>query len=443
MFANRKLKSRLAEVEVQCAHQAALLAAIGRSTAVIEFSPDGTVLTANEPFLALLGYGADEVIGKHHRTFCLPEDIAKPGYAAHWDALRRGEFRGGRFCRRSKDGSLRWLEASYNPVCDATGKVVRILKVATDITLSMTHELEHQGQLTAIERSMAVIEFDMDGVILRANDNFLKAVGYTSAELVGKRHASLCEAGYAASTAYSGFWKRLQAGEFFAGEFERRSRDGGTVWLEATYNPIFDSSGKPVRVVKIASDITSRIATYEAEREGVKIAYRVSAETESISSEGARVIDAAAAEMRLTAQSVQASSQAIETLRNQSSEIDAMVETIRQIAEQTNLLSLNAAIEAARAGEQGRGFSVVADEVRKLAERTRQATLEISTMTSQIQSGIAAAIVSMDTCSGQASKGVGLAGDAGEAITRIRNGAAEVVRAVSALAGRTEVSTVD
>jgi methyl-accepting chemotaxis protein len=431
MLFSNALKQRLAETESRHRAQQALMAAIDRTTAIVEFSPQGVVQDANATFLAATGYERDALLGKHHDTLC--DASAGDATPVAWAALARGEPVSGRFARLARDGSVRWLDASYEPVQGDDGTVTRVVMVAADVTDEVVRARASQGQLAAFDRSMAIIEFDLDGTVRTANDNFLALMGYRRDEVVGQHHRLFCDPAFVQSTAYGALWNGLKAGEFSAGRFDRRKKNGEPVWLEACYNPIIDAQGRAVGVVKLARDITDQVRTQQAEKDSARIAFKVSAETEAISLEGADVIGAAADEMRLTAESILASSHVMESLRGQSAEIDAMVETIRQIADQTNLLALNAAIEAARAGEQGRGFSVVADEVRKLAERTKAATQQISGVTHTIQSSIVSAIDSMEQCSTQARKGVSLAGDAGEAISRIRQGAAEVVRAVSSL----------
>ena len=433
MFFSKALHQRLAETEASNRAQQALITAIDRTTAIIEFTPDGTVCEVNLTFLACMGYERDALIGKHHRVLCDATVKGAGEQTAFWAALARGEAASGRYHRIAGDGTARWLDASYYPVPDDSGKVVRIVSFATDVTDEVERELVLHAKLAAFDRSMAIIEFGLDATVRDANDNFLRVMGYQRDEVIGQSHRVFCNPSFVQSPAYGKMWDGLKAGQFSAGRYERRTKHGEVVWLEASYNPILDEQGRPVGVVKIASNITDQVLAQEAEKNSARIAFKVSAETEAISREGSDVIEAAASEMRLTAESILASSHAMEILRGQSVEIDAMVETIRQSADQTNLLALNAAIEAARAGEQGRGFSVVADEVRKLAERTKSATQQISGVTQSIQSSIVSAIDSMDQCSSQARKGVSLAGDAGEAISRIRLGAAEVVRAVSSL----------
>lgn len=232
------------------------LAAIDRSQAVIEFDPSGYVLTANTNFLAALGYAAEEVIGEHHRIFCDPGYVASEEYAAFWPKLARGEFVSGVFRRRGKSGNDVWVRATYNPVKDIDGNVAKVVKFAHDITETHQLALDQAGKIAAINRSQAVIEFDMSGSIITANDQFLAVSGYELAEIQGRHHRMFCETEFAGSAEYATFWERLSRGEYLSGEFKRLRKGGEELWIQASYNPILGTDGKPLKVVKIASDVT-------------------------------------------------------------------------------------------------------------------------------------------------------------------------------------------
>jgi methyl-accepting chemotaxis protein len=237
----------------------AIYQALDRVQAIIEFNLDGTVVSANENFLRIFGYELDEIVGKHHRIFCDPSYVESDAYAEFWKKLGRGEYHAAEFKRLAKGGKEIWLRASYNPVFDKDGKPVRIVKFATDVTASKLQIAEFEGKVRAIERAQAVIEFELDGTVITANENFLRIFGYSLDEIVGKHHRIFCEPGYAESPEYAQFWQKLGRGEYDADEFKRINKDGAEVWLQASYNPIFDVEGRPRKVVKFASDITVEV----------------------------------------------------------------------------------------------------------------------------------------------------------------------------------------
>jgi methyl-accepting chemotaxis protein len=238
---------------------ASIYEALNRVQALIEFNLDGTVISANENFLNLFGYELDEVVGKHHRMFCEPDYVESQEYAEFWDKLKRGEYSSAEYKRLGKGGKDIWLRASYNPVLDKDGKPVRVVKFATDVTATKTERAEFEGKICAINRSQAVIEFNLDGTVLTANENFLKIFGYTLDEVVGKHHRIFCDPGYAETPEYAQFWQKLGRGEYEADEFKRISKNGAEIWLQASYNPIFDLDGNPTKIVKFASDITLEV----------------------------------------------------------------------------------------------------------------------------------------------------------------------------------------
>ncbi|WP_045122597.1 methyl-accepting chemotaxis protein, partial [Pseudomonas fluorescens] len=429
MLFNRH-QSALNDLQHTITEQNGLLEAINRSMAVIEFDLDGVVLKANDNFLKTMGYRAEQVIGQPHRLFCTPEFGRSAQYTELWSRLKNGQFQSGTFERVDSKGQPIWLEANYNPIKDASGRVVKVVKFAMNVTTKVQQESEANAKLQAIDRAMAVIEFNLDGSILTANQNFLTRMGYTLAELKGKHHRLFCRPELVNSSAYEDFWRRLNQGELFQGQFERVDKRGQTVWLEANYNPVYDASGRLCKVVKFATDVTTRVEQHEQDARSASAAYHISVETRKVAEQGTQVIQQAASEMREIADDIAQSSTLIAQLGERSEQITAIVNTIRAIADQTNLLALNAAIEAARAGDQGRGFAVVADEVRQLAARTSGSTAEISSMIGLIQSETRQAIKSMEGTRGRAAQGVELADQAGSVILQIRDGASEAVQAV-------------
>ena len=247
-------KSTMARADLVAIYQA-----LDRVQAIIEFELDGTIVSANEKFLETFGYQFDEIVGKHHRIFCDPEYAASEEYREFWKELGRGEAREAEFRRLGKGGKEIWLRASYNPILDKDGEPVRVVKFATDVTEAKRQTAEYEGRMQAIDRVQAVIEFELDGTVIKANENFLRIFGYTLDEVAGKHHRLFCDPGYAESRDYAEFWQRLGRGEFDSGEFRRIAKDGSEVWLQASYNPILDASGRPHKVVKFAADITEEV----------------------------------------------------------------------------------------------------------------------------------------------------------------------------------------
>ena len=394
------------------ADQGAKLDALDRSQAIIEFKPDGTVLTANANFLNTVGYTLPEVQGRHHGMFVEPAYRDSAEYRAFWDALQRGTFQASEFKRFAKGGRAVWIQASYNPVLDRAGRVVKVVQFAADITAQKLRALDSDGQIAALHRSQAVIAFDPTGTILDANQNFLDAVGYRLDEIRGRHHSMFVDATEQQGTAYRGFWQRLGRGEFAAGEFRRIARGGREVWIQASYNPITDADGTVLKVVKFAADITAQVherqRRAEAQRaigadldaigaavedvtrqtaEAAGIVGQVSSDIQAVAS-GAEELSASVGEIsqqvshaaRMAGEAVEQARHTggiVEGLSGQATQIGEVVTMIQGIAAQTNLLALNATIEAARAGASGKGFAVVASEVKALAEQTAKATDQI------------------------------------------------------------------
>lgn len=253
-----KYATDITEEKLRNADVSGQLSAISKSQAVIEFDLDGTILNANDNFLKTVGYSLDEIKGQHHSLFVTAEEKAGPQYRAFWEKLARGEFDAGEYKRQGKGGQDIWIQASYNPIFDVNGKPFKVVKYATDITAEKQRNADFSGQIAAISKSQAVIEFNLDGTIINANDNFLDAVGYTLSEIQGRHHSMFVESQYRQSAEYRMFWDKLNQGQYDAGEYKRIGKSGREIWIQASYNPIFDMSGKPYKVVKYATDVTGR-----------------------------------------------------------------------------------------------------------------------------------------------------------------------------------------
>nr|WP_307772564.1 PAS domain-containing methyl-accepting chemotaxis protein [Aeromonas hydrophila] len=404
MFWNRTGKSEQSEQAAQIAELGAFEQAIQSRVPYIEFTPEGVVTFVNDRLLAIVGYAREEVIGKHHSALCFPEDVKTREYEQLWQDLRRGESRNGRFIRQAKSGKAVWLEASYFPIL-LDGKVIKVAKVASNVTEQQSTLERSQALLAALDKSLAVIDFQPDGTVITANQNFLHCFGYRLDEVVGQSHRMFCDESFYQQN--PNFWRDLGTGSIQSGLFMRRGRHGEKIWLEATYNPIFNHEGKVIKIIKLASNISERVEKSISVREAAQKACAIAGETVLSAARGREVIDKVLETSAHINSSVSEVSRQIENLNQQSRSIESIISTISSIADQTNLLALNAAIEAARAGEQGRGFAVVADEVRQLAARTSTSTGEIvsvirlnSDITSRITQTVS--VVSDKAMAGQA-----------------------------------------
>ena len=415
-------------------NDASLIDALMKSQAVIELTPNGTIVTANPNFLNAMGYTLEEVAGQHHSMFVEQEYAKSPEYAQFWQGLADGHFQQAEFKRIAKGGKEIWIQATYTPVLGKGGKVQKVVKFATDITQQKLTNADFEGQLSAIGKSQAVIEFELDGTIIKANDNFLGAMGYSLDEIAGKHHSIFVDPAEQQSEAYRAFWARLHDGEFQSGEFRRVDKVGREVWIQASYNPIRDMNGRPFKVVKYASDVTQmvmeRMRREEAQTDinmqldeigsivgnanqqasnATNAAGQTSENVQTVAS-GAEELFSSISEisrqvnhaLEITTAAVteaERTNEIITGMSDSAQSIGEVVELISNIAEQTNLLALNATIEAARAGEMGKGFAVVASEVKSLANQTAKATEQIGSQIADVQKTTGSAVEAIGSIS--------------------------------------------
>ena len=394
--------------KIKSMEDAGQIAAIGRAQAVIAFEMDGTIITANDNFLKALGYTLAEIQGKHHSMFVEQAERGSAAYREFWARLNRGENQSAEYKRIGKGGREVWILASYNPVLDEKGKPFRVVKFTTGVTKEKLATADLAGQIASISKSQAVIEFNMDGTIIGANQNFLKTVGYSLDEIRGRHHSMFLDPSERDGAAYRDFWAALNRGEYQAAEYKRIGKGAKEIWIQASYNPILDLNGKPFKVVKYATDTTAQVLVRMGNERVRGMMETVAAGAEELNA-SVREISEAMTKSRETASTavdrVEAADAQAKRLNEAAQSMSGIVELIGSITGQINLLALNATIESARAGEAGRGFAVVASEVKNLATQAKQATDKIGQEISNLN-GISGDVVSALDSIKQAIQGV-------------------------------------
>ncbi|WFS17100.1 methyl-accepting chemotaxis protein [Pseudomonas sp. 905_Psudmo1] len=433
MFATR-LKQELQALREELSSIEQVRTSLDEEMLALYLDAQGRIDSVNANFEKEMLYRADQLRGRPLLAL-IPEHVRNLDFhhrVRH--ALERGEHLAGVIRLKRGNGEEAWLRSILQPLRDSQGKVQRFSIYASDLTRTIETSREHENLISALQRSTAVIEFNLNGEVLTANQRFLDSMGYSLTRIQGKHHRIFCDASEANSPQYQRFWEQLRRGEFATGRFRRLDSHGREVWLEASYNPITDAHDNLYKVVKFATVITDQVNREAAIAEAASIAFETSKGTDDSAKNGASVVQQMLDTMRELSSRMQEAAQGIEALDKQSQLIGAIVKNISSIAEQTNLLALNAAIEAARAGEQGRGFAVVADEVRQLASRTSSATEEITQVVGQNQQLAERAVELIDRGKTQAELGLELSAQAGQVITEIQDGAKLVVNAVERFA---------
>ncbi|GLH17806.1 methyl-accepting chemotaxis protein [Pseudomonas atacamensis] len=433
---NKRLKQELAALREELSSLVQVKESLESEMLALTLEPDGRIRSVNQNFLDEMLYKSQDLVGRAIEDI-VPAHVKTDEFHQRFkNSMSRGEHFAGAVRLLRGNGDEAWLRSIVQPVRSSDGRIRHISFYASDLTRTIEASREHENLIGALVRSTAVIEFDLNGNVLCANDRFLNGMGYSLAQIKGKHHRTFCAPDEYNSAEYQNFWRRLNSGEFVAGRFKRIDSHGRTVWLEASYNPVVDANDKLYKVVKFATVITDQVNREQAVADAASIAYSTSQQTDSTAQRGTTVVTEAVNVMRDLSRHMQAAGEGIEALNEQSLVIGTIVKTISGIAEQTNLLALNAAIEAARAGEQGRGFAVVADEVRQLASRTSQATDEIVGVVRQNQEMARNAVALMTDGKLQAEQGLALAAEAGTVIVEIQDGAQKVVDAVGQFANQ-------
>ncbi|MCK9744146.1 PAS domain-containing methyl-accepting chemotaxis protein [Pseudomonas syringae pv. syringae] len=433
---NSRLKIKIQQLEQRLGALEQVKMTLDRETVAVTLDANGVILEVNGLFEMELGLSQAHLCGRALRELSPPELANDVHQRRALEAIAQGKHYSGTLRLSSREGRHVWLRAMVIPFTGPSGTLDRIVLYSSVLTRTIEASREKEALVGALMRSTAVIEFDLNGVVLTANQNFLDAIGYTLTQIQGKHHRMFCLAAEAQSEKYEQFWQTLRSGTYVAGRFCRLDKYGREIWLEASYNPIVDANGRLYKIVKFATAITDQVNRERAVAEAASMAHDTSVRTNTSAQLGREVIESTVTTLNSLSTLMEDATHGIQALDAQSQEIGTIVKTIGSIADQTNLLALNAAIEAARAGEQGRGFAVVADEVRHLAQRTTQATAEIVEVVKKNQVLASNAVSMIGKSKMEAGAALALASDADEVIKDIQQGANSVVTAVKQFSGQ-------
>lgn len=436
MFFNRALQRQIDDMKSQLFRQQQVKKSLDEEMLVLEVDGTGKISHQNTNFELALGYSHGQLINQELFNFVPDNARSTAHFKGLKSAIEKQEHWVGALQLVNASGEQVWLRSILQPIFDENKVLIEFTLHSTVLTRTIESSREHQDLINALHRSMAVIEFNTDGIVLKANAHFLAGMGYSEREIQGQHHRMFCEPEEANSAEYAAFWQQLKAGKYVADRFKRVDRHGRTVWLEASYNPIFNEHNELYKVVKFATVITEQVERELAIAQAADIAYSTSTETESLAKQGEAVIEQTVKVMNELAVQMAQAGDEISALDKQSQLIASIVQSISSIADQTNLLALNAAIEAARAGEQGRGFAVVADEVRQLASRTSKATEEIVEVVQQNQNLTQSTVAAIEQGKSKAQEGLDLSTESGSVMNDIKKGAQLVVDAVSQFANQ-------
>jgi len=433
---NNKLKQEIRQLREDLLSIEQVKSSLDSEMLVLQLDPQGRIEMVNGNFESEMLYRAEQLLGRNIEDIVPDHVKSLDFYQRMKSAISRGEHLNGAFRLLRGNGREAWLRSILQPVKNSEGRIKYFTLHSSDLTRTIETSREHESLIKALMRSTAVIEFDLDGTILTANERFLATVGYRLEQIRGKHHRMFCDPEEVNSAGYQAFWDKLRRGEYVAERFKRIDAHGRVVWLEASYNPILDAHDVLYKVVKFAIVITDQVNQELAVAEAADVAYNTSLGTDASARKATDVVTQSVSVMRGLEASMQEAAEGIQALDTQSRVIGSIIKTISDIAGQTNLLALNAAIEAARAGEQGRGFAVVADEVRQLASRTSTATEEIARVVQQNEQLAQAAVAIIDTSKRQAEQGLALADETGNVIVEIQDGAKRVVDVVGQFSSR-------